>query len=961
MRVKILILLFLLYPIFNEAKAQGVRLFTSADGLPSSQFIYMNRDKNGYIWICNDGGLARFDGLGLTSFNESCGINKLRSNTIYRFFTDRIGQCWIGTSRGLQFFHPETERFEHIRLDKDEDDNTSRKGKSINISDIVPLPDRNKILICAGVDGFFIVDIHSHKIIEGETKKIRSVLKNIVARRVFSDSKSRIWIVANKLGLLDLKTFRLLNLNLAKNTGISPANMEITDCLEDKITHTILFADNWNGVLTYDEKWNQLRKLNQASTPYINAQCLLQRKDGTLLVGCEKNGIGQIDISNHTIKKYEIKDCPFDITLSKVHAMIEDLWGNLYIGIYQKGLLVVPAVVGGFKFQSITEAPNIQNHAAITSFVNGSNGHIFVGTDGGGIFYGKDFDKMKKLPLPEQCNASIQHMIAGKDGKLWLATYGSGFFCYDHGTVKAVQNFEEIINTNVSCLQLDKRQKKLYIGNIGSGLNQLDLISGKLTKIQSGSPWVFTLKTDSKNRLWIGSSNCICYDPLKNKVCNLNLDAIDNSKVLAFLEFGGSMYIGTNNGLFVFNEQSDRCLHFPLDDNNKAVSVKALINSNNKFIWMSTNRGLIRFNPQNGDIRMFSSYEIRKVGDFHSNAVYKKNDETIVFGGDNGIVSFNPAAIEKENTEWNPIHFSSLYVNGKAVTYDINAANNIPDAAIGYASHIILTHDQNSFSIGFSAFNYAISTQLRYLYQLKGYETIWHTTSADNPQAVYNQLSPGKYILHVKSFNEEKDKQNSEATVEIIIKSPWYWSWWTKLLYAFILLAVLYTQYHTFKMRQRSRQRLRVVMSEFLRLKENYQILTQSQSTEAVSHNNPIDDNLKKKIMDVISNHISDTEFGVEELSREIALSRVHLYRRTKELFGCSPIGLLKSVRMKKAGLMLVQGKGSISDIAYEVGFSEPSYFSKSFKNYYNMSPKDFVARYRDNADEETVKQLFEL
>jgi AraC-like DNA-binding protein len=64
---------------------------------------------------------------------------------------------------------------------------------------------------------------------------------------------------------------------------------------------------------------------------------------------------------------------------------------------------------------------------------------------------------------------------------------------------------------------------------------------------------------------------------------------------------------------------------------------------------------------------------------------------------------------------------------------------------------------------------------------------------------------------------------------------------------------------------------------------------------------------------------------------------------------------------MKKAGLMLIQDKISISEVAYEVGFSEPSYFSKSFKSYFNMSPKDFVARYRDNANDEIVQQLFEL
>lgn len=150
-------------------------------------------------------------------------------------------------------------------------------------------------------------------------------------------------------------------------------------------------------------------------------------------------------------------------------------------------------------------------------------------------------------------------------------------------------------------------------------------------------------------------------------------------------------------------------------------------------------------------------------------------------------------------------------------------------------------------------------------------------------------------------------------------------------------------------------------MGEFLKIKETYQQLLQKQVPVHLASPNQMETKLKNLIMEVIVSHLADPNFSVEQLSAAVGLSRVHLYRKTKELFQCAPNDLLKSVRLKKAGLMLVQGKGSISEIAYQVGFSEPSYFSKSFKSFYNMTPKAFISTYRDHYDDETVQQLFDL
>ena len=112
-------------------------------------------------------------------------------------------------------------------------------------------------------------------------------------------------------------------------------------------------------------------------------------------------------------------------------------------------------------------------------------------------------------------------------------------------------------------------------------------------------------------------------------------------------------------------------------------------------------------------------------------------------------------------------------------------------------------------------------------------------------------------------------------------------------------------------------------------------------------------------MIDIITAHIEEPDFSVEDLSREIGMSRVHMNRKLKETMGMSPSNLIKSIRLRQAAYLLIHDKVNISEVAYRVGFSTHSYFSSSFHDYYGMSPKEFVAKYLGCTDEKTLEKLF--
>ena len=115
------------------------------------------------------------------------------------------------------------------------------------------------------------------------------------------------------------------------------------------------------------------------------------------------------------------------------------------------------------------------------------------------------------------------------------------------------------------------------------------------------------------------------------------------------------------------------------------------------------------------------------------------------------------------------------------------------------------------------------------------------------------------------------------------------------------------------------------------------------------------------KVVETIKAHISDPDFGVEELSREIGMSRVHMNRKLKESINISPSSFIKSIKLKQGAYLLVNNKVNISEVAYRVGFSTHSYFSSSFKEYFGLSPKEFVGKYSVPGQEEALNKLLEI
>ena len=106
-----------------------------------------------------------------------------------------------------------------------------------------------------------------------------------------------------------------------------------------------------------------------------------------------------------------------------------------------------------------------------------------------------------------------------------------------------------------------------------------------------------------------------------------------------------------------------------------------------------------------------------------------------------------------------------------------------------------------------------------------------------------------------------------------------------------------------------------------------------------------LDEKLIRKALEYTEEHLSDPDYSVEELSRELGMSRVHLYKKLSSLTGKTPIEFIRVIRLKRAAQLLKESQLTVSEIAYEVGFNNPKYFRKYFKEEFGILPSQYGNR----------------
>jgi YesN/AraC family two-component response regulator len=110
------------------------------------------------------------------------------------------------------------------------------------------------------------------------------------------------------------------------------------------------------------------------------------------------------------------------------------------------------------------------------------------------------------------------------------------------------------------------------------------------------------------------------------------------------------------------------------------------------------------------------------------------------------------------------------------------------------------------------------------------------------------------------------------------------------------------------------------------------------------------DEKFLQNAITFVKENMSDSDLNIEDMGKQLGMSRAQLYRKIKSLTDQSPSEFVRTIRLKQAAYLLTQNKLNISEIAYHVGFNSPQYFTNSFREYFNMSPSEYLQKAKESS-----------
>lgn len=804
-------------------KAQTGKFYSTDKELSNSLINAVYQDRKGFIWIATENGLNKFDGTRFSIYRHNAtDSTSLKNNYVRTLFEDSRGNFWIGCINGLQRYDRATDNFHELFI--------SRKDgrKNPHITSIIERRNGDLWIATSG-QGAISLKKNSNPAsfhIETElTDRIGSNYLNVI----FEDSRQNLWIATEEKGLYryspeskELKSYK---------APYHIAGDDVSAICED--AHGQIFV----GTLTKglfrlsSRQEGNFEPVLYQNRMNLNIRTLIIDTRGKLIIGTDGEGVKEYQPQQDIIVDSEINAGPFDFSKSKVHSLIEDKDHNLWLGIFQKGLILVPGISNKFDYYGYKSIHNNTiGSSCVMAIHTDEQATIWIGTDNDGLYAINDQGKQLRhythqAGNPQSVPGTILCLYEDSNQELWLGSYFDGLARMNKQT-GTCQDATSLLQGNlnagkpkVSCIIEDKN-KNLWVGTYGSGLYKINLPTQHVTYYESTrnenddwsinrlpNDWISYLLEDREGMIWIGTYKGLAVlNPQTDNFINYKKqnNLLPGYVVYSLLESSnGEIWAGTSEGLVCLNKDRLTPVLFTTADGLPSDIICGLAEDEKKNIWISTHQGISKLNPPEKKFINYYAGDGLQGNEFTRTAVFKDKRGKIFFGGTNGVTAFYPQDITEIKKEMNVL-ITGFHVANRPVKKGDKSGNNvITDTAVMDTEQFTLAYNENTFSIDFSVLEFSNPDRISYQYKIKELGDEWSSTQPGTNRVTYSSLKPGKYTFSVQA--RDHNNFSNIRTVTIAITPPWYQTWWAKVIWGCLGALLIYalTMYILSRIRHR--------------------------------------------------------------------------------------------------------------------------------------------------------------
>ncbi|MDL2309911.1 response regulator [Parabacteroides sp. OttesenSCG-928-B22] len=796
--------LFLLLLIPLLVFGQSAKLFTTDRDLSSSLINMIYQDSNGMIWIATEDGLNRYDGAKFTIYRNEPGNNRsLMHNLVRCLAEDAQGNLIVGTYGGVQVYDPALDCFSPPA--------TLANGGIYenNVGSI--LKRRNGDIWISGND-ISVLTIQGDKL---TVHPFHLPISTFGAGSVIEDRNNAIWMARGEEGVYRIGADNQVSHYLERKSGIN-----VSSLCEDQ-EGGIYAATMGDGLWMYEKETDSFILVSPKEYADLPLKTLYPNSYNELYMGTDGKGIKIFVNRTRKIVDYDFDNTYFKSNTSKVHSMLKDNAGNLWVAIYQKGVMKIPVQPNSFKYMGYKSVDkNIIGSNCITALCKDHEGTLWVGTDNDGIYRILDHKKQQAHYQPGDHPAAAPSTVMAlyEDSKhnLWVGSYINGMGKIDKATGLCAYR-KDLLDRDGRRVQrvydfAEDDDQRVWIATMGSGLFYYDMKSDRIvydekmnTRING---WITSLCHSRDNILYAGTYDgvySIVPDPENPQIQKMLVKQIIHS---IYEDSQGIVWIGSADGLYKWNPDTHRMSSYTAADGLPSNAVYAMKEDEQNNLWISTNAGLAKFYPESQQFMSYFAGDGLQGNEFSKNASFKDEKGIIWFGGTNGITYFNPQEIINPSKKWT-VRITDFYLHNQPVRKGmLSDGREIIDVPVFEAEEFHLAHGDNAFSIEFSTQELSNPERMTYYYAMN--DDVWVALSDGTNRVSFSNLAPGSYHFRVKvkDYTIESDVKE----IRIHIRPPWWATGWAKLCYLLLILlalgGIIMQVRHRYRMRQEMMQHM---------------------------------------------------------------------------------------------------------------------------------------------------------
>lgn len=770
--------------------------YTTETGLLSNQINSVVQDEQGYLWIGTMDGLQRYDGVRYKVFKHIEGdSNSIPSSHVQQLIIDSKKRIWLLAGDGsVGIWDHKKLRFKQAAV-RYKHPNIQYVQKGLRVDEYGH--------VFYHMPSIVTLTFHERR---NEFSEKHNFFKTkpgtLIAEFVQQPGTKRYWISIHGGGLAvynDVtKTISYAGRNIEKIKAI--------DFYEGVIRPYNIFFDKQNRLwfqswgpgfpelFAYDLKQEKplVEKTNfhTQERGYYETRAYFSQSNGSIWV----SGLKVLARFNETSRQFEFvplgNNNLHGIDAISITGMYEDREHNTWVATGNNGLYRFNPEEEYFtNIKHINHISGKEGVGSAMSFTELNDGSVLIGTWGDGLYrYDKQWNEipLNISGIDNKNYYSAWSMCRSKDGNtIWLGLQPSvakidqrnnRFTIYYPSALpqKTVRYISEDVYGN---LWMGLNGSGLYKWNAQKGKHDFNAGIEKITLVPDRN--VNHIINDNKGNVWVATATdgVFVIDPASNKqlllfnttatgACKLPEEAA--SGVLQYNDTAMLISMGKRIVLYNTATKTSRII---LNPANISGYIASMEKDSDGYLWVTTTNGLYRVDMQTRVVIRFNRYDGMDNDHFILASSYKFKDGRLLFGSPGNAIVFQPSAMRLSEPTLPAVVINEFNVLNRPLLVD----------SLLQQPQIVLQHQQNSIEIAFSTMNFANPYLIRY--KMEKLDKEWRVAERDFT-AVYSYLPPGTYRFLVKA-EDAGMKTGPVTTVTIVIKPPFWKSWW---FYGLLLL-----------------------------------------------------------------------------------------------------------------------------------------------------------------------------